>query len=249
MPVFHGAVGTASERLLTNSPSVPFDRVCNALSSTSASICKMNTSTEIITLILTSQWKHVIRNSGGHYEGMQPSMFLNFLLGLWNLADSSWVLLILETHLQMLETRNENSERADGLVHKCLLMICMLLEFQRLKGGCLILSVARVRRFPNIKPKNPDWLMDFKCSLPWRCFLIMTLFRFGKTIAYVKIQPKDKPLQCLTKILSTTNYDFSLNSRKTPVIRSPKCRRNIKSKWGTWKRQFLSLLKVLNVIK
>lgn len=35
-------------------------------------------------------------------------MFLGFLLVLWDLADFSQVPLILKTHLQMLETRDNN---------------------------------------------------------------------------------------------------------------------------------------------
>lgn len=86
----------------------------------------------------------------------QPSTFLGFLLALRDLDDYSRVLLILETCLQMLETRDDNSKRADGLGHKCLLMICMLIEFQRLKKGCLISSACEVRRTPKAKTKDPD---------------------------------------------------------------------------------------------
>lgn len=95
-------------------------------------------------------------------------------LALWNLADCWRVPPNLETHLQMLETRDANSQSADGLGHKCLLMICILIEFQRLKKGCLFDSACEMRT-PNRKTKDPDLFTDFKCLQLSRCFLSIHL--------------------------------------------------------------------------
>lgn len=61
-------------------------------------------------------------------------------------------------------------------------MICMLIEFQRLKKGCLMSHACEVRT-PNIKTKvSTDILISNIFSLSDYSFS-----KLGKTIAYVKM--------------------------------------------------------------